>query len=268
MFTCAEAVGAAGSGQATRIDVHPHPQLRPALLQQYRGYPITSTPHRRDYVPAGTVVRLIIKLVDSAQRPPEFLIGARDRYVPIDGPCAPSYIELSLSPLGAFTLFGIPGIELNNQLADLSDVIGCRYRGVVERIRDQHTWHGRFNLLDNFLLERLENGSRPLPEVQQAWSLLSATGGAIPIRRIAQDVGWSHKHLITKFTHHVGLTPKTAARLIRFDRARQHMLLAPQARLIDIAATYGYADQSHFTREFRQFTSTTPTGYLGSNPEP
>lgn len=84
----------------------------------------------------------------------------------------------------------------------------------------------------------------------------------MPIGRIVEEVGWSHKHLIAKFTQQIGVTPKTAARLLRFERARRHVDEQPHAGLRDIAAACGYADQSHLNREFRQFTDTTPAEYL------
>jgi len=67
------------------------------------------------------------------------------------------------------------------------------------------------------LLGRLDRGPRPSPEVGRAWERLVATGGAVSIGQLAKEVGWSHKHLIARFTRQVGLRPKTAARLIRFD---------------------------------------------------
>jgi hypothetical protein len=53
-----------------------------------------------------------------------------------------------------------------------------------------------------------QRGPRPSPEVIRAWHLLTGSGGAIPIGNVAADVGWSHKHLIAKFTEQVGLRPK------------------------------------------------------------
>jgi hypothetical protein len=73
-------------------------------------------------------------------------------------------------------------------------------------------------LLDRFLLRRLEAGQRPSPEIGRAWERLVATGGAVPIGQLAAEVGWSHKRLLVRFKQQVGLRPKTAARLVRFDR--------------------------------------------------
>jgi AraC-like DNA-binding protein len=86
------------------------------------------------------------------------------------------------------------------------------------------------------------------------------SGGAVPIRRIAGEVGWSHK--IARFKQQVGLPPKTAARLVRFERAQRRLDRRGQTSWADIAAESGYADQAHLVREFRDFTGTTPTGFV------
>jgi transcriptional regulator GlxA family with amidase domain len=118
-------------------------------------------------------------------------------------------------------------------------------------------------LLDRFLAGRLDRGPRPSPEVAWVWRRLEATGGGVPIGRLAAEVGWSHRHLIDRFRRQVGLSPKTAARLVRFDGVWRRLDQAggrPDWGLV--AAEAGYADQAHLVREFRQFTGTTPTGFL------
>jgi AraC-like DNA-binding protein len=69
----------------------------------------------------------------------------------------------------------------------------------------------------------------------------------------------------------VGLAPKPAARVLRFQRAAE-LLLPPgpdggsRARaarsVADVAATCGYADHAHLVREFRTLAGCTPTEYL------
>ena len=134
--------------------------------------------------------------------------------------------------------------------------------GAVERLRAEPTWLGRFAVLDRLLLHRLSTGPRPAPEVARAWQLLQAGGGSMPIGRIAAEVGWSHKHLITKVRQQIGLAPKTAARLIRFDRVLQALDRPGRRGWARTAAEAGYADQSHLIRDFRTFTGGTPSQFL------
>jgi AraC-like DNA-binding protein len=236
----------------------PHPELRTLVARDYTGYPEGTVEHRL-LLPASLSVPVIIKILDSPHRPPEFAMGAHDTYTRVEGACAPSYLELWLAPLGAYTLLGLPMDALANHTVDLVDLLGASGRQLAAGVRDAPTWRERFALVDRFLLRRLGDGPRPAPEVARAWNRLLATGGAGPIGEIAREVGWSHRNLIAKFRQQVGLPPKTAARLVRLDTVWRRLAApGPHSSWGRIAADAGYADQAHLIRDFRQFTGTTP----------
>jgi AraC-like DNA-binding protein len=235
--------------------------LRSLLRGGYAGFTEATAP-RHLVLPASISVPLVVKLLDSAHRPPAFVMGAHGTYSILQGDCAPSYLEVWLAPLGAYTLLGLPMDELRGQTVDLTDVLGATGRRLAEQLREAPTWRQRFALVDEFLLRRLGGGPRPSPEVGWAWGRLVATAGAASIGRIANEVGWSHRHLIARFRQQVGLAPKTAARLVRLDGVWRGL---DDRRPLDwgqLAADAGYADQAHLIRDFRQFTGTTPTEFL------
>jgi AraC-like DNA-binding protein len=92
--------------------------------------------------------------------------------------------------------------------------------------------------------------------------------GRVPIGRLAEEVGWSHKHLITRFRRQVGLRPKTAARLVRFEGVLGRL---DERRGLDwgeVAREVGYADQAHLIRDFHQFTRATPTEFVARTTPP
>jgi AraC-like DNA-binding protein len=243
-----------------RLASPPQPELRALLPRGYAGFTEATAP-RHLVLPASVSVPLIVKVLDSVDRPPQFVIGAHGAYSILEGDCAPSYLEVWLAPLGAYTLLGLPMGELRGHTVDLVDVLGADGRRLAEQLREAATWPYRFALLDRFLLRRLLRGPRPAPEVDWAWRRLAATAGAVPIGRLAGEVGWSHKHLITRFRQQVGLAPKTAARLVRFDGVWRRLDQQQPPDWADLARQAGYADQAHLIRDFRQFTGTTPTGF-------
>ena len=100
-----------------------------------------------------------------------------------------------------------------------------------------------------------------------AWQQLCRSGGRVPIGWLADRVGWTRRHLLTRFREQIGLSPKTAARVIRFQHALQ-LLHQPGHRLslASLAQVTGYSDQAHLTREFRTLASTTPVELTASWP--
>jgi AraC-like DNA-binding protein len=243
-----------------RLVAAPQARLRPLLPRGYVGFTEATTP-RHLILPATTSVPLVVKLVDSPHRPPAFVMGAHDSFTVLEGACAPAYLEVLLAPLGAYRLLGLPMAEFSGQLVDLVEVLGADARRLADQLREAPSWRQRFALVDRFLLERLDRGPRPSAEVGQAWRRLVASGGSVPIAQLADEVDWSHKHLIARFRQQVGLPPKTAARLIRFDGVWRRLDGRQPLDWARVARKVGYADQAHLIREFHQFTGTTPTAF-------
>lgn len=233
----------------------------------YHGWVRPQARAERFVLPASLSVQMLVKVEDSALRPPEFVNGVLDTHATIEGGCAPQYLEIALTPLGAYQVMGVRLDHLTGQLVDLHDVFGAEARRLGERVRALPTWAQRFDLLDRFLLARLDRAPAVSPEVRHVWQRLNNTAGAASIGALCREIGWSHKHLITRFRQQVGLTPKRTARISRFE----HLLrrLARERSGPDwnrLATVAGYADQSHMIREFRQFLGTTPTAHMMETP--
>ncbi len=71
----------------------------------------------------------------------------------------------------------------------------------------------------------------------------------------------SERQLERKFNEEVGLPPKTFLRILRFERAYRLLRESTYEKLSDIAYDLGYADQSHFIRDFRASAGFMPRVY-------
>jgi AraC-like DNA-binding protein len=239
----------------------PHPQLRGVLARGYAGFTEPAAPPHDLVSPATAVVGIVLKLDDSAWHTPELLIGAHDFcHVHRDAPAHPA-MQQWLTPLGAYRL-GLPTDAINGQVMDLTDVLGTGIRRLADQLRYTPDQRQQVALLDAYLLRRAQDGPQPAPEVAWAWRRLTVTGGKLPVGRLAKEVGWSHRHLISRFRQQVGLPPKTAARLVRFDMVWRRLATHPLARWDQIADECGYADQAHLIRDFHQFTGVSPAAFL------
>ncbi len=79
----------------------------------------------------------------------------------------------------------------------------------------------------------------------------------IPIEKLATSVGLSRRQLERVFQEKAKMSPATAFRRLRMERARQ-ILLASEKPIIEVALDVGFASTSHFTREFRRTYDRTP----------
>ena len=182
-----------------------------------------------------------------------------------------SGIQVALSPVGARAFLGVQAGDLAHVDIHGSQVCGPLATEIQERIQAAATWPERFAVLDEVLRRRLlahQASGRPdvSAEIGFAWRRLLAARGAIPVSALAEETGWSSRHLRSRFAAEIGLTPKAAARVVRFDRARRLLQRrAAAGRPLDLAALAahcGYYDQAHLDADFRALAGAPPTTWL------
>lgn len=82
----------------------------------------------------------------------------------------------------------------------------------------------------------------------------------IDLRSMAAAAGLSTYHFARAFKQTEGVSPLEFVMLRRIERSKQ-LLLSSDASLAEVAVACGFADQSHFSRRFRQMTGATPGAY-------
>ncbi|GHG76398.1 AraC family transcriptional regulator [Comamonas sp. KCTC 72670] len=266
---------ASEAGRWEMVARMPDARLRALIRGPYWGYDEwTPGPMRRRELPSPQVVLIIdfgppIRILDSrdtrhsARYTEGFVAGLDDTFSLTETSGAMHGIQVNFTPMGARLFFGMPLRELARRVVGLREVLGPTASRLVEQLQETPGWEARFALLDQLLLKRVSEARAVAACVPWALERLLASHGAVEIGDLADTLGYSQKHLISRFNTELGLPPKLLSRLIRFDRVIQRLKSgAAPASWTALALEHGYYDQAHFNRDFRQFSGVTPREYV------
>lgn len=177
--------------------------------------------------------------------------GARGRGLSGSFAC----LQVRLSPVMAQAVFGASW-ELEGMLVALDDLWGRDAARAHEQLLATSSWDERFAIAEAMLARRLADRRVVDPEVAFCWKRMVASRGQARVERLAAEVEWSRKRLWSRFRSQVGVNPKRAAKLVRFDHAAHGLAAGSSPALV--AAESGYADQSHLHRDVMAFAGLTP----------
>jgi AraC-like DNA-binding protein len=263
---------------ATGIGARPAPALR-QYVDSYVGFDLRGLPTGVHCGPPSRALTAVISLSD----PIEVAAGVDDgspvtrfssvagglmcRSVAIHHDGRQQGVQVSLTPLGARAVYGMPAAVLAHRLVPLDELLGALGVELVDRLRAATTWSARFTALDELLLRAVGRGAGgdPVrPEVAEAWRRLVAARGCVQVGAVAEELGWSRRHLTERFRGELGLSPKTLARVLRFEHAHELATAQHPPPWADVATISGYADQAHLVRDWREFTGRSPTAWRRS----
>ncbi|MFI7468772.1 helix-turn-helix domain-containing protein [Nonomuraea sp. NPDC049646] len=239
-------------------------------------YCLTGAPrHRLMTVPPMPSGHLFVNLGDPARLwdsdpsvPPAvfadgWFMGMWTRRFRYEYPARVRLVGVHFKPWGMSPFVGVPAGELRDRWVPADALWQRSLDRIRDRAGDLASAAAVLRVVEEELLARFAGtASRNLDLVRHAGGRLAATYGAVPVGALADDAGVSGNHLAAQFKSHVGVTPKRVARIYRFARL---ILSVDPSRPVDwpaLAHTAGYFDQAHFSREFKDFTGHTPTGYL------
>jgi AraC-like DNA-binding protein len=171
-------------------------------------------------------------------------------------------VGVSFRPGAAGAVLGVPLNEFADRHVGLDAVWGARATDLRQRLRGAVSPQQLFRILETDLCARIHRPLLMHPAIAHALASHPSAGTSpATVTSLARASGYSPRHFIALFRAAVGFAPKHYYRIRRFNAAASSLAAADAAALSQIAATHGYADQSHLTREFREFAGTTPARY-------
>lgn len=170
-----------------------------------------------------------------------------------------STFGVSFYPHAIKPIFGVDVAEIVNELPD----VACFGKSpVVDQLLEAVTIDQKVSILSSYFTHRLRYSTGEEMRYQAAWQELMRGTDESQVRRLTQLFNLSERQLERRFKENLGLTPKQYLKINRFEKALGWLQSGKSHSLFDISYELGYADQSHFIREFRQFSGHTPRQYL------
>ena len=179
------------------------------------------------------------------------IVGPMTRPLVVPGRM-PAYFAARFRPGRAGALLRLPLHEITDQRIDFGD------RSLADCVASAPTTAARVAAVEAWLTRRAAASD---PRVDRAVELLAAGRS---VDDVAREVNLSRQHLRRRFLQHVGVGPKTFARVARFQRLLARVRADDAPSWAGAAADSGYFDQSHLIADFRDFAGTTPVPFFQS----
>jgi AraC-like DNA-binding protein len=167
-------------------------------------------------------------------------------------PAGTQFVALRFSGGTGPAVLGVPADELTDQTPDLAELLGAAgVRELTERVSADPA-----TALEAWAAQRAAGCDvDPLGR-----GVLTMAAAGAPVAAMAHRAGLSTRQLHRRCLPLFGYGPRYLIRVLRVGRALD------QARsgtpLADVAASSGYSDQAHLSREVRALTGLTPTRLL------
>lgn len=168
-------------------------------------------------------------------------------------------IAVYFQPNAIKSVFGIDANELTDQYADLDTVLK---NDLKEQLLHENRTDKKIEILSAFISRQIRaNESSRNSKVGFVIDKVKNNNES-GLRKIQSELNLSERSLERLFKINVGISPKLFFRISRFQTALGYLRQRSFKTLTQVSCQHFYADQSHYIREFRDFTGVTPKQFL------
>lgn len=171
-------------------------------------------------------------------------------------------------PAALSTLYDLPTFEYTEERIALSTIFKpAVIDSLTAALAGETDPVGKARLLEQFVMEVFKK-SKPTPDfIDHAVQQIVDKNGMVDVTELMKEVFMSRRNFERRFFRKVGLSPKYYARLRRIGYLLNLIAGKKRADWGKLFSECEYYDQSHFIKDFLEFTGRTPQQYLDDNRE-
>lgn len=173
-----------------------------------------------------------------------------------------------LQPSTGSMLLGGPVSQLTNRRMPLVDVPGVNGLALTEQVRAALRDSPASETSHQAAIDVVEDALGGVGPVDEEGSLVNRVVEFVESRsdvqrvgQVSAEFGIGERGLQRLTARRIGLTPKWLIQRRRLHESAERLRSGDRVNLAAVAADLGYADQAHFTRDFRAVTGVTPGGF-------
>ncbi|WP_158559302.1 AraC family transcriptional regulator [Deminuibacter soli] len=165
-------------------------------------------------------------------------------------------------PHAVKSVFGMDAGELTDTCVDLDFLARGKGFRLNEQLNEAASGELQLGALTAYLQaeQRLHTGAADAG-MDYAIDAIIRSNGNVPLKTLHRQLYITERSFERWFSRYVGIAPSVFAKVCRFQAALQQMRSNQYHRLTDIAFDNGYADQSHFIRQFKAFAGCSPNQF-------
>lgn len=188
--------------------------------------------------------------------------GIREKFITIPSGRNSEMFIINFKIGRAYPFVEMPMNELTDCVVSGELVMTEEVLNLREKLLEIPAIEQKFIFAEQFLLNIFFKKPAANPFVDFSVDLILNNPHQLSIQHLSDKVGYSQKHLIKIFKEHVGLTPKSFLKIMRFQKALREIETNRTANWTQIAYESGYYDQAHFIHDFKDFSGFTPAQFL------
>ncbi|QRR00308.1 helix-turn-helix transcriptional regulator [Dyadobacter sandarakinus] len=157
-------------------------------------------------------------------------------------------------------LFNVSLGAMFNHFTELSNLLGRDIERFVANVYGLTDMQEVVTQAEHFLAGRLRSLKNERSYLYEALRLIRQANGNVNMDSLSAHLSISKRQLERSFKDHYGTSPKLYQRIIRFRHAYESFQqTAATPNWLDVSYNFGYADQAHFIRDFKEFSNDVPT---------
>jgi hypothetical protein len=166
-------------------------------------------------------------------------------------------------PYGFSNFVLTPIKDLTNKETPLTLLFGEETaKELGQKVTEAEDTKARIKIVENFLFKRLNDQVFIDDIVKETIDTMFLTRGNTSVKAALKNDLSKRRQLERRFTQQIGISPKQLGKVIRLQTALKMMLEPKPESLTKIAYDSDYYDQAHFTKDFKEFTGTTPKAFF------
>ncbi|KUJ56138.1 MULTISPECIES: helix-turn-helix transcriptional regulator [Bacteroidota] len=165
-------------------------------------------------------------------------------------------IGVYLQPTALKAIFNIDAFELTNQHIPIDCITADP---ILEQLANAASISEKIEIISNFFLERIQQVKVYAAKADFATLLLN---NGKTLKDVQMEMNLSERSLERLLKQYVGISPKVFSRIVRFQSGLQALRQNDFNNLTGIVYQNDYFDQSHYIREFKEFTGMNPKQFI------